>query len=303
MRYINNFLKLNLLLGFLLAIGAALGFSLKAIFVKLSYGYGVDAITLLMLRMAFSLPFFVVIAFFEERKLKDPLPMKTMLLIALMGLIGYYLSSTLDFIGLQFISAGLERLILFAYPTLVLLISVLFLGKKIYKEAMIACVLSYSGIGLAVMHDFSFAGEHVLLGSSLIFMATLSYAVFLVGSGELIPRVGSRRFAAYAMIVSCLAVFLQFFLLRDVGVLMNQAKEVYAYALAMAIFSTVIPSFLLAAAIQRIGASYTSIMGFFGPIATIAIAALVLNEAVSSMQILGAVLIIGGVFALGLKKS
>lgn len=301
MRFMHSFTPSHMVLGLLMAIGAALGFSIKAIFVKLAYAHGVDAITLLTLRMAFALPFFVVIAYLEEIKASVPLSTKQMLSIGALGLIGYYLSSTLDFIGLQFISAGLERLILFAYPTMVIFISFIFFGKRIHKEALIALVLSYVGIGLAVMHDMSFSGEQVILGSCLVFVATLSYSVFLVGSGEVIPKVGSKRFAAYAMMVSCLAVFVQFAILRDVSAL-NQPVAVYAYGAAMAIFSTVIPSFLLAAAIHRIGASQTSIVGALGPVVTLMMAAVLLNEAMSVLQVLGAVLVIGGVFVLGMKK-
>jgi len=290
------------MLGLLLAIGAALGFSAKAIFIKLAYNYNVDAITLLMFRMAFALPFFMVIAIIEERKAVAPVGLRNMLMITLLGLIGYYLSSLLDFIGLQYITAGLERLILFIYPTIVVIISALFLGKRIKKEALIALALSYIGIAFAMYHDVQLSGEHALFGSALIFGATLTYSLFLVGSGEVIPKVGARRFTAYAMIVSCFVIILQFILLRDVSDL-QQAMPVYAYGFAMALFSTVIPAFLLAAAIQRIGAGNTSIIGILGPVATIAMAALVLNEPASLMQMIGAFFVIAGIFVLGMKKS
>ncbi len=286
--------------GMLLATGAALGFSAKAIFVKLAYAYDVDAVTLLMLRMAFSLPFFIVIAVIEERKATSPVGGRNMALVMSLGLIGYYCSSLLDFVGLQYVSAGLERLILFIYPTMVMILSALFFGRCIHKEAMIALMLSYAGIALAMLHDVQFSGEHVLPGSAMIFAATLTYSIFLVGSGELIPRVGARRFTAYAMIVSCLAVFVQF------GTIHNaqhfyQPAAVYGYGLAMAIFSTVIPAFLLAAAIQRIGASHTSVIGALGPVATIGMAAIFLAEPVSAMQMTGAACVIGGILILGMK--
>ncbi|MDQ6955037.1 MAG: DMT family transporter [Mariprofundaceae bacterium] len=288
--------------GLLLAIGAALGFSIKAIFVKLAYQHGVDAITLLMFRMSFALPFFVVFAVIEERKADSPISLKNMALIFLLGLIGYYLSSLLDFIGLQYVTAGLERLILFIYPTIVVIISALFFGKGIKKEAVIALLLSYTGIALAMYHDVQIFGEFTVYGSLLIFGATLSYSLFLVGSGEVIPKVGAKRFTAYAMIVSCLAVIIQFGLLRDISDL-QQPVEVYVYGFAMAVFSTVIPAFLLASAIHSIGASQTAIVGALGPIVTIVIAAFVLNEAVSVMQMIGVLFVIAGVFSLGLKKK
>jgi len=291
----------QVMFGLLLAIGAALGFSMKAIFVKLAYNYEVDAITLLMFRMAFALPFFVVFAVIEERKAESPLSINNILVISLLGLIGYYLSSLLDFIGLQYITAGLERLILFIYPTMVVIISALFFGKRIHKEALIALILSYIGIALAMFHDLQLDGEHALLGSLLIFGATLTYSLFLVGSGEIIPKVGARRFTSYAMIVSCLAVFIQFALVRDLSDLV-QPMAVYGYGFAMALFSTVIPAFLLAAAIHRIGAGSTSIIGGLGPVATIAMAAVMLNEPVSVMQIVGALFVIGGILVLEMKK-
>lgn len=298
----NNYSDPSLIPGLLLAVGAALGFSIKAIFVKLAYNYDVDAITLLLFRMAFALPFFVVIAIREEHRATEPVGLRNLLMIALLGLIGYYLSSLLDFTGLQYITAGLERLILFIYPTIVVIISALCFGKRIAREAVIALLLSYTGIAFAMYHDLQLSGEFTVLGSLLIFAATVSYSLFLVGSGEMIPRVGARRFTAYAMIVSCLAVFLQFALLRDVSDL-RQPLPVYGYGLAMALFSTVIPAFLLASAIQRIGAGTTSIIGALGPVATIAMAALVLNEPLSWMQVVGALFVITGIMALGVKKS
>jgi len=285
-------------IGLLLACGAALGFSVKAIFVKLAYQYHVDAITLLMLRMLFSLPFFIVIAVLEERRAVSRLSRQQFGGLILLGVLGYYASSLLDFLGLQYITAGLERLILFVYPTLVVLISALVLGEKIARTAIFALLLSYAGVALAMMHDIQFSQGDILLGAGLVFASTLTYAVFLVGSGRLIPSVGARRFTAYAMIFSCLAVTIQFALVRDVHDLL-QPLPVYGHAAAMAIFSTVIPAFMLTAAIQMIGASRTSIVGSLGPIATIVLAAMVLEEPISMMQMVGATLVIGGVIMLG----
>ncbi|MDX8388724.1 MAG: DMT family transporter [Ghiorsea sp.] len=291
----------QMVVGLLFASGAALGFSAKAIFVKLAYTYHVDAITLLMFRMMFALPFFIVFAFLEERKTTQRISSKHFSLITLMGLIGYYMSSLLDFMGLMYVSAGLERLILFVYPTLVVILSALFLGKHIHKEAFYALILSYIGITLAMYHDIQLSGEHVLLGSALVFGSTITYSIFLVGSGELIPKVGAKRFTAYAMIVSCFAVFIQFAAVRNLSHF-DQPIQVYGYGLAMAVFSTVIPAFLLAAAIHRIGASQTSIMGSLGPIATIGMAAVFLSEPISVMQMVGASLVLAGIFILGKKK-
>jgi len=290
----------NMQIGFLLATGAALGFSVKAIFVKLAYEYDVDAITMLMFRMMFALPFFIVIVWLEERKSKHRISRKDFIPITLLGLVGYYFSSLMDFMGLMYISAGLERLILFLFPTMVVFISAVFLGKRIQKEAYIALGLSYAGIVLAMVNDVQISGEHVVLGSVLVFIATITYSVFLVGSGELIPKVGARRFAAYAMIVSCIAVFVHFAVTRDLSDF-GQPVEVYAYGFAMAVFSTVLPAFMLAAAIHRIGASSTSIIGGLGPVATIGLAAIFLAEPLTLMQMVGAALVMVGVFVL--KKA
>jgi len=289
-------------IGLLLAVGAALGFSAKAIFVKLAYTYDVDAVTLLMLRMSFALPFFVVIAVREERKAASPLVARDWVILIFLGLIGYYLSSLLDFLGLLYISAGLERLILFIYPTMVVILSAIFLGRPIHKSTYLACLMSYAGVALALGHDLTLSGENVLLGASLVFASTLTYATFLVGSGEVIPRIGGKRFTAYAMIVSSVAVILQFFVIRDVSAL-NQPAAVYGYGLAMALFSTVIPAFLLAAAIHRIGASDTSIIGALGPVATIAMASILLDEPVSIMQMAGAACVIAGISMLRNRKK
>jgi len=287
--------------GILLAVGAALGFSAKAIFVKLAYTYDVDAVTLLMLRMSFALPFFVIIALREELKTRSPMAIRDMIAVTLLGLIGYYLSSLLDFLGLLHISAGLERLVLFIYPTMVVILSAIFLGRPVHKNTYLALFVSYTGVALAIGHDLRIAEGNVLLGSALVFGSTLTYATFLVGSGEVIPRIGARRFTAYAMIVSSIAAMIQFFILRDVSNL-NQPAAVYGYGAAMALFSTVIPAFLLAAAIHRIGASHTSIIGSLGPIATIAMAAALLDEPVSIMQMIGAACVILGIMMLGRKK-
>lgn len=292
----------EILMGLLLAVGAAIGFSAKAIFVKLAYHYQVDAITLLMFRMMFALPLFCYFAYNEERKTSNRINNKTFAIIGVLGLLGYYLSSLFDFIGLQFVSAGLERIILFVYPTIVVVLSAFIFGKPIARNSIFALLLSYAGIGLAMVHDVRFSGENILMGAAFVFASTITYASFLIGSGEVIPKVGAKRFTAYAMIVSCFAVFMHFATARGLQDF-AQPIEVYAYGLAMAVFSTVIPAFLLAAAIERIGASHTSIVGALGPIATIAMAAVFLNEPISALQMAGAALVISGIMMLGRKKE
>ncbi len=288
------------LTGMTLALLAALFFSIKAIFVKLAYQYGVDAITLLTLRMSFALPVFMVVAIIEQRKAGvQPITRHQGMAMIGLGLIGYYLASMLDFVGLQYVSAGIERLILFLFPTFTVLLSMLFLGRNVSRIEIGPLVLSYLGIALAVQQEISLDGENSLLGVLFIFGSTLAYAVYLIGSGELIPRIGSMRFMAFAMVVSCLAVIGQFIISRDITSL-DQPLEVYGYGLAIALCSTVLPAFMLASAIHRIGASHTAIIGGIGPVATIVLAVIFLDESMSGLQIGGAVLAIAGVLLLGM---
>ncbi|MBE2257376.1 MAG: DMT family transporter [Rhodobacteraceae bacterium] len=287
-------------LGIALAILAAFGFSFKAIFVKLAYAVPqavpVDAITLLSLRMLFALPFFVVIGLHASRS-AAPLSRGDWLTLSALGLLGYYGASILDFIGLGYISAGLERLILFTYPTLTVLIGVVFMGKTLRAREVGALLLSYAGIGLVFFHDLEFAGETraVLLGAAFVFASSLSYALYLAGSGEMIKRLGSARFTALAMLVSVLATELHFFASRPLSAL-RQPPAIYGYGAAMAILSTVLPVFLQSAAIRRIGAGRSVMIGTLGPMLTIAFAWLLLDEPLSLVQLAGAALVLAGVW-------
>jgi len=180
-------------IGMALALLAALFFSIKAIFVKLAYQYGVDAITLLTLRMAFALPVFIAVATIEHRKAgAQQITLRQSMSIIGLGLIGYYLASMLDFVGLQYVSAGIERLILFLFPTFTVLLSMLFLGRRVSPVEIGALILSYIGIALAVEQEVSLDDENSLFGVLLVFGSTLAYAVYLIGSGELIPEFGGQ---------------------------------------------------------------------------------------------------------------
>ena len=198
---------------FMIAIFAALGFSFKAILIKLAYAAApVDAVTLLSIRMIFALPAFLWVGFVVSRS-APPLTRRDWGKLVALGLLGYYGASILDFIGLQYISAGLERLILFTYPTLTVMIGVLFMGKALEMREVISLLLSYCGIGLAFAHDLQVANDMatVLIGGAFVFASSLSYAFYLSGSGPMIQRLGSARFTALAMLVSTLAAQLHFF--------------------------------------------------------------------------------------------
>ena len=290
-------------LGIALAVLAALGFSFKAIFVKLAYAAAaVDAVTLLTLRMTFALPIALWASLWLCRA-APPLSRNDWGLLLVLGVLGYYGASILDFIGLQYISAALERLILFIYPTLTVLIGVLFMGKALEKRQVAALALSYAGIGLAFAHDLQVTDDMhaVLLGGAFIFGSALSYALYSAGAEVAIRRLGTLRFAALAIIVSTFATQLHFVLTQPFSAL-AQPPEVYAYAAAMALFSTVLPVFWQSAAVQRIGAARTVLIGTLGPMLTIFFAWLLLTEPVSIAQLLGAGLVLAGVLLVSRRQ-
>ena len=281
-------------LGAGLALLAALGFSLKAIFVKLAYPWGVDAITLLALRMGFALPIFLWVGLVEQRA-AAPLTRGDWIRLLVLGCLGYYGASIFDFLGLAYISAGLERLILFTYPTLTILIGVLFQGKRFSRREAVAIVLCYCGIGFAFMHDLGLGeARNVWLGGALVLASSISYAVYLAGSGNMIGRLGAMRFSALAMLASSAATLLHFAGTHPFAAF-RQPLPVYGWGAAMALFSTVIPVFAQSAAIRRIGASQAALFGMVGPLLTIAFGWLLLDEQISSAQMGGAVLVVAGI--------
>lgn len=291
-------------LGIVFAVLAAFGFSFKAIFVKLAYAAApVDAVTLLTLRMSFALPIALWAALWLCRA-APPLNRKDWGWLLALGLLGYYGASILDFVGLQYISAALERLILFLYPTLTVLIGVLFMGKRLERRQVGALLLSYAGIGLAFAHDLSVAGDvnAVLIGAAFVFGSALSYALYSAGAEIAIRRLGTIRFAAWAIIVSTVATQLHFLLSRPFTAL-SQPMPVYVYAAAMAIFSTVLPVFWQSAAVQRIGAARTVLIGTLGPILTIFFGWLLLSEPLSVAQLLGAGLVLAGVLLVSRRSA
>ncbi|TXI76498.1 MAG: DMT family transporter [Dokdonella sp.] len=289
-------------LGIALAVLSALGFSCKAIFVKLAYlAAPVDAVTLLSLRMTLSLPFFVWMSFATTRS-APALTRRDWLALFALGLLGYYAASLFDFLGLQYISAALERLILFTYPTLTLLLGVCFLGHRLTRREVWALVLSYAGISLAFAHDIQFAGERssVLLGAAFVLASSFCYALYLAGSTTVIARLGAARFTALAMLVSTAATQLHFFSTHPASDLVQPAT-IYLLGAAMAVFSTVLPVFWQSAAIPRIGAARVALVGTLGPVLTIALGYGFLDETVSASQILGAALVLLGVWQVGRK--
>jgi drug/metabolite transporter (DMT)-like permease len=291
--------------GVLLAFLASAAFSMKAIFVKLAYLYGVDAVLLLALRMGFSLPVLVAAAWWSGRASAVALTRKDAGLLLFLGVVGYYFSSILDFWGLHYISAGLERLILFLYPTVVVVLSVVMFKQVISKRALAAMAISYIGIGIAFVHDIRVTGDPhgTLIGGSLVFLCMITYAIYLVGNGQLVGRIGAIRLAAWASIIAAICCLLHFLVTHPVASAFELPWQVYAYALAMAGLSTVLPIFLTAKAIQLIGASKVSIVGSIGPVATIFFGWLFLDESISLPQMIGAAFVLGGVMLVSSRKA
>jgi len=289
------------LLGLALAIVGAALFSGKAIVVKLAYRYGVDATTLIALRMLFSAPFFAVVYLWTAGK-AAPMSHGDHLRLIAIGLLGYYAASYLSFLGLMYVSAALERLILYLTPTLVLLFSVLFLSKRLQRIDLVALSLAYGGIVLVFWHDMRLEGRSILMGSALVFGSAICYASYLVMSGELVRRIGAIRLTAYASIVSTVAVLIQFAALNPLASL-AQPAEVYWLSLVNGLFCTVLPMFATMMAVERIGAGSTSLAGMVGPVVTIALAHVFLGEPVSGSQLAGTALVLAGIFVLSRKSG
>ena len=292
--------------GVIICFLGAVCFSTKAIFVKLAYrDTDIDPVTLLALRMLFSLPFFIFSAAVSSNKTTNVrFTQKQWIAVAAVGCLGYYVSSLLDFLGLQYITAGIERLILFIYPTLVLLISSIIFKIKITSRQWLALLVTYAGLIAACVPEIqgTGAGENFWKGSLLILVCALTYALYIVGSGKLIPVVGASKFNSYAMSFAAVAVLIHFFLTSSYS-LLDQTAMVYMYSFAMAIISTVIPSYLISEAIKRVGSGNAAIIASVGPVSTILQAAIFLNEPVKTLQLLGTGLILAGVFMVGQKKQ
>lgn len=291
--------------GIIIGVLGSICFSSKAIFVKLAYREApVDAITLLALRMLISLPFFLASAFYSSSKNDNQrFSGKQWLYVAVVGCLGYYVSSYLDFQGLRFISAGIERLVLFIYPTIVLVISALYLRKRITQLQWLAVAVTYAGLLLAFYGEANLqeVDSDFVIGSTLIFGCAITYALYIVFSGQLIPSIGAAKFNSYAMTFAAAAVLFHFFITSDGG-LLGLNPMVYLYSALMAIVSTVVPSYLVAESIRRIGSGNTAIVASIGPVSTIIQAYLFLQEPIHLTQILGTTLIIAGVLLIGQHK-
>ncbi|MFZ2738957.1 MAG: DMT family transporter [Burkholderiaceae bacterium] len=295
----------KLLTGYLLAAVGSIAFSGKAIIVKLAYRYGVDPVTLIMYRMLFALPFFAAMAWWatygqggENRKALTGQDWRGVLGL---GFSGYYLASMLDFAGLQFISASLERLILYLNPTLVLVLSFLLFRRPVQTRHVLGMALGYCGVLLVFGHEVQLQGGQVALGALLVFLSALSYALYLIYSGELVQRLGSLRLVGLATTVACLLCLLQFVLLRPWSAA-NVAPEVIWLSVLNATVCTALPVLVVMMALERIGASATALTGMIGPLATILMGVLILDEPFTPWVAFGTALVLAGIYVFSRVK-
>lgn len=292
--------------GFIITLLGAILFSTKAVIVKHAFGAThIDALTLLTLRMVFSLPFFVVTAFLVSgQKANVRMQPAQWLLVAVVGMLGYYVSSFLDFTGLQYVSAGLERLILFLYPSFVVFINAIFFKQRITRIQKWALLLTYSGIAIAYVGEISVdtSNPNLYLGSALVFLCAITYSIYIAGSGKLIPIIGANKFTAYAMLAATAGIFVHFAIAGS-GHALAAGKELWVYGLLLAIFGTVLPSFMISQGLKRIGSNNVAIISGIGPVSTILQAHFILGEKIFVAQIFGTVLVVAGVLLLSWKRK
>jgi len=305
LRVNNQIQKINTL-GFLITISGAIFFSTKAIFVKLAFqDTKVDAVTLLCLRMLFSLPFYIGAVWIAQRKEGIvKLTRRQWILVLTMGIFGYYLSSLFDFIGLQYVSAGLERLILFLYPTFAVLINTFYFKTKLSRIQLFALVLTYIGIGTAYWGEIRSAqyGPQFFYGSFMIFLCAVTYSFYLVGTGRLVNAVGATRYTAYAMLAATVGIFIHFVVVHPVSSIV-MTPSLAGYGIALAIIATVLPSFMMSVGMKKIGSNNVAIITSIGPVSTILQAHFFLGETIILEQIIGTALVIVGVLLIGWQSK
>ena len=287
--------------GFIITFIGAIFFSTKAIIVKLAFAHTqTDPVTLLALRMLFSLPFYVAIGLLASNKRSNVyFTRRQWVYIIALGLTGYYVSSLCDFIGLQYISAGLERLILFIYPTLAVILNALLFRQRVNGYQKLAMALTYLGIGIAFWGEMKIDASNpgFYVGSLFCFFCALTFAVYLTGSGKMIAETGATKFTSYAMISACGGIFIHYFVTGHT--VHHMDSHLLWYGFALAILATVIPTFLMSNGIKKIGSSNAAIVSSIGPVSTILQAHFILGESITVAQVSGTVLVIIGVLLIG----
>jgi drug/metabolite transporter (DMT)-like permease len=290
--------------GFLWAVLGTILFSTKAILIKLCFKTtNIDASSLLMLRMLFSLPFYAAVMwyFFANQQIKKA-KASTYFAACLIGILGYYMSSLFDFIGLQYVSASIERIILFIYPTLAVLLNLLIFKVAITKKQWMAILITYIGIGLAYWGELNQIPDTKMFffGTWMILLCAITYAFYLVGSGKIIPKIGAPQFTSLSMLAASVGIFIHYFVThqQDIASIVDMpilhSSSVW-YVIALALIATVIPSFLISGGMKRIGSNDLAIITSIGPVSTLFQARWVLNETFSWEQILGTVFVVLGV--------
>ena len=292
------------LIGALLVFSSSIAFSTKAILVKLAYRQGIDSVSLLALRFGFAAPFFAYAAFGDRLRLSlrlrlrlpsrvpSRLTRREGTAIVALGVLGYYLASLSDFIGLRYISAGLERLILFVYPTLVVVIEAGLFEIRLQRRQKLALFITYAGIFLAFRGELGSLGSDVPRGALWVFGSALTYAMYLIGAGQMIPKLGSQRFTGLSLLSATGAVLIH--ALLSGAHLFDLPPVAYGIGLVMALFATVLPAFLLTRGIALIGSGPAAIISTVGPVSTILLAYLFLEEALSPTEFLGTALVVVG---------
>jgi drug/metabolite transporter (DMT)-like permease len=294
------------LLGFMITFAGSILFSTKAIAVKLAFRHtAMSGLTVLTLRMLFSLPFYIIAAILASReKGVTGMTVRQWAVIVILGLFGYYLSSFFDFTGLQYISAGLERLILFLYPSFAVLINTVLFKQPVTRMQTIALLLTYAGIGWAYWGELSLDinNPHFIRGSLLIFLCSLTFAVYIVGSGRLIPQVGAARFTSYAMLAATAGIFMHFLFSEKISSIDISGAHIW-YGVYLAIVATVLPTFMISSGMKQIGSNNVAIISSIGPVSTILQAHFILDEPLFTAQLGGTALVIAGVLLTGWKSG
>ncbi|XDD44466.1 DMT family transporter [Leptospira sp. WS60.C2] len=290
--------------GVVFVLLGALLFSAKAVVVKLTYRYEISAIGSLFFRMFFAFPFLVWMAWSAEKDTnKTTLTKRDYWNVLIMGVVGYYLASLFDFLGLKYISAGLERIILFIYPTLVVILSFFFLKKKIHTREVFSLILTYTGVFLAYGQDVQMgSAKDVSLGAFFILLSALTYAIYLMGSGSIIPRLGARKFTAWALIISSIVVFLHFLVFGKYEELI-QPWSFYPLAFMLGTIHTVVPAALVSEGIKRVGSKTAAIVGSVGPMSTLFLAYWLLDEPITILHSIGTLFVLTGVFWISTAKK
>lgn len=291
------------LAGILLVLASAVLFSTKSIFIKLGYRENIDPVTLLTLRMVLSLPFFAAMGLWASRgEARLPLTGRDWAGLAALGIGGYYLAALLDFLGLQYISAGLERLVLFLYPTFTVLITAAWLRRPVSRRTWVAIAVSYVGMALVVWPDLHHSSRGLFLGMALVLGSSLTYALYLVGSGEMIPRLGANRFTGIALSIACVVAGMQFALTHPLSALADLSPRAWGLGLVLAVVCTVLPATLLTNGMRHIGATRAALIGAVGPVATLFLGYVVLGETLAWIQAAGTVFVLGGVLMVSTQR-